>query len=136
MASEVLQFAALIPANTPKTALSTTSLELGEWVVESIDLEVPAGPDGLMGFYLALSGEQWIPHSPGQFIVWDDVSDSWYLNDQPTTDTWSIVGYNLDAANAHQVVVRFHVNPLPNPGGGVPALPPLAALAPLLGATQ
>ena len=62
-----------------------------------------------MGFYLARSGQQWIPFEAGEFLVWDDRFDSWYLTDQPTGGGWQIVGYNLDDYD-HSVVARFHVN--------------------------
>jgi hypothetical protein len=86
------------------------------WIIESVDLEVPPGPAGLMGFYLAISGTQWIPHSAGQFIVWDDTKDTWYLTDQPTSYGWEMHGYNTDIY-PHSVVVRFHLLTPPDPTG-------------------
>ena len=114
MAVELYQFTATVPANTPATALYVYPMPLGLWDIESIDLEVPPGPAGLMGFYLALSGQQWLPHSPGQFIVWDDTKDSWSLNDQPTSYGWEVHAYNLDSYS-HAIVVRFHVSLPPVP---------------------
>ena len=62
MATQVRQFTATIPAGTLKTALVTVALDLDYVEIESVDLEVPPGPSGLMGFYLARSGQQWIPY--------------------------------------------------------------------------
>lgn len=122
MATQVRQFTATIPANTAKTALYTSPIALDYVDIESIDLEVPPGPAGLMGFYLARSGQQWIPYESGEFLVWDDRFDSWYLTDQPTASGWEIVGYNLDVYD-HDVVVRFHTNPITPPSAGsAPAL--------------
>ena len=109
MAIMVRQFTATIPANTPTSALVTVPLALEGFEIESIDLEVPPGPSGLMGFYIARSGQQVIPYESGEFIVWDDRFKNWILTDQPTGGGWEIVGYNNDS-NAHDVVVRFHVN--------------------------
>jgi len=114
VATQVRQFTATIPANTLKTALVTVPLSLDYVDIESIDLEVPPGPSGLMGFYLARSGQQWIPYESGEFLVWDDRFDSWYLTDQPTGSGWEVVGYNLDVFD-HDVVVRFHTNPVTSP---------------------
>jgi hypothetical protein len=114
VAIEVYQQTVSIPANTLKTALYVSTLALGLWDIESIDLEVPPGPAGLMGFYLAISGQQWIPHSAGEFIVWDDTKDSWNLSGQPTSTSWELHGYNTDQY-PHEVVVRFHVNLIPTP---------------------
>jgi len=109
MAVSIRQTTATIPANTPKTALYVAPITLDYFDIESVDLEVPPGPAGLMGFYLARSGQQVIPYESGEFLVWDDRFDSWYLTDQPTGSGWQIVGYNLDVYD-HDVVVRFHVN--------------------------
>ena len=109
VAVSIRQTTATIPANTPKTAPVTVPITLDYFDIESVDLEVPPGPAGLMGFYLARSGQQVIPYESGEFLVWDDRFDSWYLTDQPTGSGWQIVGYNLDVYD-HDVVVRFHVN--------------------------
>lgn len=110
MAYRVLQYAATIPAGTLETAPVTVTFDLDNWTIEQIDLEVPPGPAGLMGFYVDNNGVQWIPASPGQFLVWDDVQQSWPFTDQPDASGWSVVGYNLGTYD-HQVIVRFHVNP-------------------------
>jgi hypothetical protein len=109
VAAEVHQFTATIPANTPVSAPVTVPISLSYWSLESVDLEVPPGPSGLMGFYLARSGQQWIPYEAGEWLVWDDRFDSWTLTNQPTGEGWQVVGYNLDVY-PHDVVVRFHVN--------------------------
>lgn len=113
MAQVIHQYIASIPANTPKATPVTIKLAVPNEVVAMIDVEVPPGPSGLMGFYLAMSGQQIIPFETGQFIVWDDREREWYLDDYATTGAWSVVGYNLDNVNAHAVSLRFHNNPLP-----------------------
>lgn len=110
MALRVFQFSASIPANTPKSALHTATLSLDNWDIERMDIEVPPGPGGLVGFYIANNGIQWMPQGAGQFIVWDDRQDSWYFTDQPDASGWAIVGYNLDTQYAHNIIIRFHVN--------------------------
>jgi hypothetical protein len=65
-----------------------------------------------MGFYLAISGQQIIPFNAGQFIIWDNYRDSWSLDNFAETGAWTVVGYNLDGAFAHEVVLRFHTDPL------------------------
>ena len=122
MAAEVHQFTVTIPAGTTKAAPYVKTTSLPGYVLESIDLEVPPGAGGLMGFYLAVSGQQWIPWETGEWLVWDDRFDSWYLHDQPTPDSWEVVGYNSDVY-AHSVVVRFHVNPsTSSPSSPVPSI--------------
>lgn len=109
MALRVFQFTVTIPAGTLKTAPQTTSLDIDGWDLETLDLEVPPGPAGLMGFHVANNGVQWIPNSPGEWIVWDNRERSWQLTDQPNASGWQIVGYNLGDYD-HTVIVRMHVN--------------------------
>ena len=110
MAQYVLQFSATIPAGTFETAPATVDLPMDNWDIEQIDLEVPPGPAGLMGFYVANNGVQWIPATPGAWLVWDDVQQSWPFTDQPNASGWAVVGYNTGVYD-HSVTVRFHVNP-------------------------
>jgi hypothetical protein len=109
VADEVLQFTCTIPAGTAKSAPVTIPMSMQLWDVESIDLEVPSGPSGLMGFYLAIGTEQWLPHRAGEWFVWNDRSKNWPLTNQPTSYGWNLVGYNT-GKYAHSVTVGFHVN--------------------------
>lgn len=112
MAQLIHQYTATIAAGTQINALQVVNIPLPEEVIVSIDIEVPPGPAGLMGFYLANSGQQMIPFESNEFIVWDDRFDTWYLDNFLTTGSWSVHGYNLDAYNAHSITLRFHDNPL------------------------
>jgi hypothetical protein len=114
MATEIHQFSATIPAGTLPSALFTVPLEQANYEIESIDIEVPPGPSGLMGFYLALDDTQWIPWEQGEFIVWNDRTASWDTENQVVNAGWNVVGYNGGAYD-HTITVRFHTNPLPGP---------------------
>lgn len=108
MADEIDQFTCKIPAGTLKSAPVVIPMPMNLYEIDSIDVEVPTGPAGLMGFYLALSGEQWIPHKRGEWVVWDNQSKNWPLTNQPTSSGWSLVGYNTGKYD-HNVTVRFHL---------------------------
>ena len=112
MASIIHQFTVTIPAGTAKATPYSAALALPMEQLESVDIEVPPGPRGLMGFYLAQSGQQVIPWESGQWIVWDDRFATWYIAGYQANASWSVVGYNLDGVNTHSLVVRFHDNPL------------------------
>lgn len=111
MAQYVLPFIATIPGGTPESAPVTVDLELDNWSIEQIDLEVPPGPAGLMGFQVYNNGVAWIPYGAGQWLVWDNTKESYYMTDQPNGSGWAIVGYN-EGFYEHSVTVRFHVNPV------------------------
>ena len=130
MAVQINQTTVVVPANTPKTALSVATISLPLLQIESIDLEVPPGPVGLMGFYIALSGQQWIPWNAGEFIVWDNYRDSCDLQNQLIGVPWEVHAYNLDAANSHEIVVRFHLNDTPVPITVAPSVTIVSTPAP------
>jgi hypothetical protein len=109
MADEVLQFTCTVPAGTAKASPVTIPLAMQLWEIESIDLEVLSGPSGLMGFYLAIGTEQWLPHRAGEWFVWNDRTRNYPLTNQPTTYGWNLVGYNTGKYN-HNVTVGFNVN--------------------------
>lgn len=119
MAYRILPFAVTIPAGTQQSAPVTIPLALDNWEIEAIDLEVPPGPAGLMGFQIANNGVAWIPFGTGQWLVWDDVKERYNLTDQPNASGWAVIGYNLGAYD-HQLVVRFHVNPVSNAQNSAP----------------
>lgn len=115
MAERVLQFTATIPAEGDPTTPVTVAMPFDGWEVEAIDLEVPPGPAGTLGFYLANNGQPWIPRSSGEWIVWDDRHERFPVDGYPTASGWEIVGYNVGEYD-HVVVCRFHVNPISLPG--------------------
>lgn len=108
MATSIRQFTATIPAQTPRDNPVTVPLDIPALVVESIDLEVPHGPAGLMAFYLALGGQQAIPWDVGEWLRWDGYTASWPVSDYSTAGTWAVVGYN-DGDYDHDVTIRFHL---------------------------
>lgn len=110
MAVQVQQFAATIPAGTLESKPAVVPIDMDNWTLEQIDLEVPAGPAGLMGFYVANNGVQWIPRQVGTWLVWDDVQQSWALTDQPNASGWAVIGYNTGTFD-HTITVRMHVTP-------------------------
>ena len=130
MAAEVHQFTATILAGATALSPTVVDLALEGYEIESVDLEVPPGPAGLMGFYLARSGQQWIPYESDEWIVWDDRFKNWTLIDQPTGGGWQVIGYNLDDYD-HDVVVRFHVNTLTTPAYIPPTVTIVSSPAPL-----
>lgn len=127
MATEVHQTTAVIRAGTPYPSLVTVPLEIANYEIESIDLEVPPGPQGVMGFYLALDEQQWLPYDMGEFIVWNDRTENWALDDQIVNGTWNCVGYN-NGMYDHAVTIRFHVNPL-DTDSAVPLAPSITIVS-------
>lgn len=109
MATRVLPFRCTIPGGTLITAPVTVPINLDTWTVEQLDLEVPPGPSGAMGFQIYNNGVAYIPYGVGQWIVWDDRAESYPLEDLPNAGGWAVVGYNA-GFYPHDVIVRAHVS--------------------------
>lgn len=109
MATRVLPFRCTIPGGTLITAPVTVPVNLDGWTLEQLDLEVPPGPSGVMGFQVFNNGVAWIPYGAGQWVVWDDRAESYILEDQPNAGGWAVVGYNA-GFYSHDVILRAHVS--------------------------
>lgn len=119
MAVEVRQFAPSVPAHTAIATPTTINLTMPPRTVERIDWRVPPGPQGLLGWYLAMGGTQVVPYGTANYVIANDESASWDLTDLPDGGEWQLVGYNTDS-HPHTVYLRFHVS--------VPVVPTPATL--------
>lgn len=102
-----------IPANTPKTALFSAPLVFLQGVVTEINLKILDGPCGTVGFFLTAGGTQFIPRTPGSFVIPNDDYMIWPVKNAINSGSWGIQAYNTDAFN-HLIQVAFHVD---EPGG-------------------
>lgn len=108
--SLVYSFAVTIPAGTPLAAPTTVNTTFAEGVVEQVDLMVPPGSSGLMGFQLWVLGGQVVPTNLGGYFIWDGRTQSLVLSDLPDSGAWQVVGYNTDIYD-HTVYVDYQVTP-------------------------
>ena len=108
MAREIQRFAVIIPAGTTKAAALAFNLAMPARVVEEVEIVVPPGPRGEVGFQLGSSGSQIIPSTPGQFVVTDDEIIHWPLEGQIDSGAWQMIAYNTGTFN-HTIEVRFLV---------------------------
>lgn len=106
MAQEIRQFSANVPANTPQNTPAQFSLRFPPRDVQRIEIRVPPGPSGLMGFALQMSGVTVIPYGSDLFIVTADDKLEWDLEGYPNSGDWQLSAFNTDT-NPHTVFVRF-----------------------------
>jgi hypothetical protein len=100
-----------VPAGTLITAPQTTALSLRDAVLQRIEVVIPPGPSGLMGFAFLHSGQQIIPFNTAQWIIADDDKLSWDVDNYPTGNKWSVRAYNTDVY-AHSLYLRLHFQEL------------------------
>jgi hypothetical protein len=106
MAREIRQFTATIPAGTPVAAPVRVPMAFPPRKVVSVEIRVPPGPSGLVGFALQISRLTVIPYQSDAFIVTSADSINWQLEGFADSGDWSVIGYNT-GANDHAVYVRF-----------------------------
>lgn len=133
MASELREYAFAIPAGTLASDPASLDCVMPARVVEWITVLVPPGPNGTMGFQIANSSIPVIPSNPGAWIVSNDEVIHWPLENQITSGSWQVLGYNSGVYD-HTIYVRFGVDPPgqnTNGAGGLVVPAPNAALSTL-----
>lgn len=108
MATRIEPFEVTTPKGTAQSSYQTTRLSFQDGRVERVEILVPPGPSGLVGFKLAHSGQSVIPISADTWNVADGVKFDWPLNNFPEGDMWELWTYNTDVYN-HTIYIWFHV---------------------------
>ena len=106
MAVEVREFAVTTPAGTLQSAPLLTDLSFPPRQVTRIEVRVPPGPAGTLGFAITSGGAPIIPINGGGWVVTEDESLGWDLTGQITSGAWQAASYNTGIYN-HTVYVRF-----------------------------
>ena len=129
MAIQVYAFQVTIPAGTAQATPFRQSTQLPERVVSTLEIVVPPGPSGLMGFAITMGAVNVLPTAPGTFVVTDDERISWPLTGLPTSGAWQVSGYNTDVW-PHSVYLRWLVDLVTEqPSGGLLSNTSLSALS-------
>lgn len=108
MAQEVRSFTVTIPAGTQIAAGFTADLSFPARQVQGLEILVPPGPRGVMGFAIGAAGVPVIPIQRGTYIVTDDDKIVWPLEGFWDSGSWTLFGYNT-GRYPHSIEVRFLV---------------------------
>ncbi len=106
MAQRIEGFDVTFPPGTPVGNPVVIPTPFVDAVVTRIDVQVPDGPSGLMGWAILHSQQQIIPHKVGQYIVANNHDFSWEVEKYPTGALWAFQGYNTDVYS-HTIHVQF-----------------------------
>ncbi len=109
MSQEIWSFQVTIAAGTAITNPQRTSTTLPTRKVDELEIVVPPGPAGLMGFAVTMGGVNVIPIQSGTYVVTDDEKISWPLTNLPNTGAWQISGYNTGDF-PHTIYLRWLVD--------------------------
>lgn len=109
MAVQVYAFQVTIPAGTAIASPFRQSTVLPQRQVSTLEIVVPPGPSGLMGFAVTMRGVNVLPVVSGTYVVTDDERITWPLSGLPTSGDWQVSGYNTDVW-PHSVYFRWLVD--------------------------
>lgn len=109
MATRVEIFTVTVPAGTLATAPVTTTLPFDIGEVSDVEIIVPRGPNGLVGFQIRHSGAGVYPREDDRWIITDDEKIRWPLTNAPTGRAWACRAYNTGLFD-HSIYFRFLVH--------------------------
>jgi hypothetical protein len=133
MARQIYSFAVTVPAGTAKLTPVTVPITTPVRTVTEIEVVIPPGPAGQMGFMVAMSGVPVIPYNSGEWIIGDDDKINWPLDDFPDSGDWSVVAYNTGVYD-HTVYFRLLTEIPVDPIGNAPQIISNADLSVMAGA--
>lgn len=110
--ARVLQFAITVPAGTALAVPLVTPCQLDATVLEWVEVRMPPGPAGFVGFWVSSSGQQVLPFTVGSTpdpLVLDGEVVHWDLDAMPDSGDFSVSAYNT-GRYPHTIYVRFGVN--------------------------
>lgn len=137
MADRIEVFDVPVPAGTLQTAPATTALAFDDGIVTDIEVLIPPGPSGFVGYRFAYGGQQIIPHTVGRFIIASGEVIKWPVSKFPTGSQWQLVAYNTDIYT-HTLHIRILIVELTVPLRRFPEavpipLPDTPASEPIMG---
>ena len=123
MADEVRIYPVLIPKGTLASAPQVTALPMPQRLVQRIQILVPPGPGGMVGFQLAAGGQSIVPYNDASWIVTNNEVIDWPLEGMPEAGSWQLHAYNIGRFD-HTLTVRMLL--------GLPEKAPVKPLTPIV----
>lgn len=108
MASRIEPFSVTVPAGTSSATPLDFPTTFNEGIVEKLEIIIPPGFSGLVGFKLVHSGTVVIPYQYDEWIISDSEKIEWTLQGYPTGSAWAVRAYNEDVYD-HTMYLRYLV---------------------------
>jgi hypothetical protein len=109
MALQSIIFAVTVPTTATAASPQATNIALGPRLVRAIDIVVPTGVNGVVGFRLGLAGQSVIPANAGAWDVTSGEVVHHELSNLPNSGAWQLIAYN-SGQYPHTLQVRFTVD--------------------------
>lgn len=117
MTTEIRDFTVTIPAGTLQSAGFTAPLSFPARIVTQINVRVPPGPRGEVGFAIGTGGLNVLPYGQGTFIVTDNEDLEYQLTDTIQSGAWQLLAYNTGAYD-HTLRIYFFCDVVTPAAGG------------------
>lgn len=126
MADEIRQNTLLIPAGTTIAAPVTLDVSFPPREVQGIEIVVPPGVNGAVGFRILNSHVAVIPYDSDDYIIANNEVISWPITNAINSGSWQVQGYNL-GTNDHAVYFRWLLEYLATASAGIGAAAVISA---------
>ena len=133
MANEIRQNTVKVPAGTSIASAVTTDLTFPPREVDAVEILIPPGANGDVGFALLNSNVRVIPYGSDKFIIASGEVINWPLAGFINSGSWQLQAYNL-GTNDHSIYVRWLLSYITAPTGAAGAV--VASVDSLTGPTD
>lgn len=106
MATEVRAFTVNVPAGTLSTAPITAPMVFPPRRVQAVQVIVPPGPSGLVGWAILVGGVRVIPYLSDPWVITAAENITWPLEGYPDSGSWAVQAYNTGAID-HAIYFRW-----------------------------
>lgn len=106
MADEIRQYTLVVPAGTTPEAPAVLDATMPPRNIEAIEIVIPPGVNGVVGFQIQNSGIAVIPYSSDDWIISNDEVINWPLGNYIDSGSWQLAAYNT-GTNDHTLYFRF-----------------------------
>lgn len=105
MATEYRTFEVTVPAGTAKATPQTTALAMPPRIMERLEVRIPPGPNGSVGWAFTSGGSRVFPFDRNTWVVADDETIPVPVDGAPETGAWQLQAYNTGRWD-HTLYVR------------------------------
>ena len=123
MATRIEIVAVTVAPGTPVANPQITAMNFDDGRVDGLEIVIPDGPAGMVGFQIRHSNQVIIPYDGVTFIVANNETIKWPLETFPEADKWDVRIYNKGVFT-HTLYFRWLITDVIT----VPSLPPLVAI--------
>lgn len=109
MADRYEQFGFIAAAGNGSNAYSVGQCQFNPGIVTQVDVTIPTGADGIMGFQVWSGESPVVPFQQGSFLLRSGGTWSFPVGNQPASGSWQLAFYNTDYVG-HGIWALFYVN--------------------------